>query len=117
MALVIPFLFLTNPLPTPFDRGSEGAGLAPPHGLRLALLGITVTDNATPNPGDEGLPIDFTATGSGCIISCGYVWDFGDGSGLVTTANATHTYNESGSFTVSLWVNGTVAGTWASSFP
>ncbi len=50
--------------------------------------------------------ISFTNTSSGPPV-LSYLWDFGDGSPLVTTANPTHTYNSAGTFTAMLVTNST----------
>ena len=53
--------------------------------------------------------INFTNKSSG-VGALSYVWNFGDGS-LSTSANPSHTYNSSGSYTVSLIVNNTTGCT------
>jgi len=41
---------------------------------------------------------------SSCFATCDCVWDFGEGSALVTDCNPTHTYTDAGSFDVTLIV-------------
>ncbi|MCI4323519.1 MAG: PKD domain-containing protein [Thermoplasmata archaeon] len=73
-----------------------------------ALGGMIIDYNITPNPGDQGLPIAFNATATGCGLGCTYAWGFGDGSPMVGAQNTNHTFNSSGIFTIDLWVNGTI---------
>ncbi len=62
--------------------------------------------SANPLSGDYPLVVDFTSAGStdpdGSIAT--YSWNFGDGSALVSTPDATHTYTTAGSFTAKLTV-------------
>jgi len=71
------------------------ANLAP-----IAVVG------ALPTSGDAPLLVEFTSSGSsdpdGSIVVRS--WDFGDGSPVVTTADATHTYTAAGTFTAELTV-------------
>ena len=53
--------------------------------------------------GDLPLTVSFTSTSSGNITS--YSWNFGDG-GTSSSANPTHTYNDAGTFSAELTVNG-----------
>lgn len=46
-------------------------------------------------------PVMFTATGNNSANIAAYQWSFGDGS-TATTANATHSYTQSGKYTVQL---------------
>ena len=61
---------------------------------------------ATPESGAAPLEVQFSSAGStdpdGTIAS--YSWDFGDGSPLETTADATHTYAAAGTYTATLTV-------------
>lgn len=50
------------------------------------------------------LTVQFTDTSSGTITS--WIWDFGDGSGTSADQNPSHTYATSGTYTVTLTVNG-----------
>ncbi|HSN62416.1 MAG TPA: PKD domain-containing protein [Ferruginibacter sp.] len=64
--------------------------------------GINVTFTADRNYICTPGPINFTATSNGNIAN--YAWDFGDGSSIVTTGNATvsHNFTTMGSFNVSV---------------
>lgn len=60
---------------------------------------------ATPNTGLAPLDVVFDSTGSSDDVGIvSYQWDFGDGSPLETTANATHTYATPGTYTAKLTV-------------
>jgi hypothetical protein len=68
----------------------------------------TAAFTATPSSGNAPLQVTFAPTGSvdpdsGDYI-LGYVWDFGDGSGLNYSNAPVHTYQAQGSFTASLKV-------------
>ncbi|MCB9451774.1 MAG: PKD domain-containing protein [Anaerolineaceae bacterium] len=58
---------------------------------------------ANPTVGDAPLAVQFTDTSSGSIT--GWFWDFGDG-GSSTDQNPLYTFNNAGTFTVSLTVSG-----------
>jgi PKD repeat protein len=58
---------------------------------------------ASPVQGTVPLTVEFAHTSIGKVT--GFTWNFGDGS-MSTLPNVTHTYNATGSFTVSLYVNG-----------
>ena len=86
---------------------SEGAtdvqavtiNVADPNVLPVPQLGASTTDGRAP------LEVDLTSAGSvdpdGAIVST--IWDFGDGSPLESTADATHTYGP-GTWTATLTV-------------
>ena len=57
----------------------------------------------TPTSGEEPLSVDFTDQSTGYITS--WDWAFGDGA-TSTEKNPSHTYQDSGTFTVSLTVSG-----------
>lgn len=68
---------------------------------------------ASPNPGCINIPVVFTnnttpgcyITGSSTITASSFVWDFGDGSPVVTTSSTapqSHTYTTVGTYTVTL---------------
>ncbi|HJQ12208.1 MAG TPA: S8 family serine peptidase [Gemmatimonadaceae bacterium] len=71
--------------------GSEAAPPPPP---------APVTANFTKSC--SRLTCSFTNTSTNTTASTTYSWDFGDGSPLETTANATHTFGERSSYTVKL---------------
>lgn len=53
-------------------------------------------------------PINTTApgyTGSSCITTSVWAWDFGDGSPIITTQNACHAYTTPGTYTITLTAN------------
>jgi PKD repeat protein len=123
-----------------FGDGSTDTGVSPSHTYVAPgnfTVTLTITDNdgasstctttanitAEPNEppicdangpytGTVGQPVSFDGSGSsdpdGTIDS--YVWDFGDGS-TDTGSNPTHTYQASGSFTVTLTVTDNEGGT------
>jgi PKD repeat protein len=64
---------------------------------------VSVDFTATPISGTRPLTVTFTNQSLGDFDQV--LWDFGDGV-TDTTFNPTHTYNPSGSFTVTLAVNG-----------
>lgn len=66
---------------------------------------IAADFTASPTTGNVPLTVQFTDTSAGSITS--WLWDFGDNSGTSSSQNPTHTYTQSGDFTVSLEVKGT----------
>lgn len=88
--------------------GLVAAGCAPvtPGGGGSTNLAPVPVITATPTSGDYPLVVDFSSAGSldpdGSIAT--YSWNFGDGSPLVSTADAIHTYTTAGSFTAKLTV-------------
>jgi PKD repeat protein len=62
--------------------------------------------SATPTSGTAPVTVSFSSAGSndpdGSIV--GYEWNFGDGTAVATTANASHVYSAPGSYTASLKV-------------
>jgi len=79
-------------------RGGAPCGL--PCGTKV-LLDADFT--ATPRRGMAALEVNFTDTSTGVITS--WDWDFGDGA-TSTDQNPTHTYDNTGSYDVSLEVTG-----------
>jgi PKD repeat protein len=81
------------------DVKSVSVSVAAPNVLPVPVLGASTTDGRAP------LAVDFTSAGSvdgdGSIVS--YLWDFGDGSPVETTPDASHTYGP-GTFTATLTV-------------
>lgn len=59
---------------------------------------------ATPNPATAGSTVSFTSTVSGGHQPITYTWVFGDGT-TSTAANTTHVYQNTGTYSVSLFVN------------
>jgi PKD repeat protein len=55
----------------------------------------------TPSQPSSGQSVSFAATGTGGVSPYTYVWNFGD-SGTSTGQSPTHTYSNSGSYTVTL---------------
>lgn len=52
------------------------------------------------------LTVTFTDTSTPVGLIAAWVWDFGDGSPLVTTQNPVHTYAVSGTYQVTLYIEG-----------
>jgi PKD repeat protein len=108
-----------NPSHTYSTAGSYTAVLTVTDGGGLtntASINITVSNppvnqapvavaSATPLSGTAPLNVNFTGSASTDDVAVtGYSWNFGDGSPVVTTANATHTYSSAGSYTAVLTV-------------
>ena len=80
--------------------------------FQTALLGIAITPDQAPTSlftmAINGLTVLFDGSGSSSPVGSvkEYIWDFGDGSSLVTTTTATvsHTYAKSAAYTVALTV-------------
>ena len=110
-----------------FGDGTTGSGpvvnyIYPAPGVFTAVVtgsNLTSVDSATAtvtildvfpaaaftssSPDDLGQSTSFTNTSSGTNLT--FVWDFGDGSTLLTTPNPTHTYPAIGDYTVTLTVS------------
>ncbi len=54
---------------------------------------------------DIGVPIDFTDQSSGSPLPNSWSWNFGDGTPPSNEQNPDHTYNDAGSYSVTLTVN------------
>jgi PKD repeat protein len=65
---------------------------------------INADFTASPRNGNTPLTVQFTDLSDGSIS--GWLWDFGDGTPISTGQNPSHTYNSSGSYTVTLEVSG-----------
>ncbi|MBI2722301.1 MAG: PKD domain-containing protein [Bacteroidetes bacterium] len=61
------------------------------------------TANTTTVDASSNVPVSFTNNSSNAVT---YSWNFGDGSPLVTTANATHAFNTPGTYNVVLTATG-----------
>ena len=72
--------------------------------MLITALPNTVTSffNTDPPWGCAPLTVDFTNISAGAT---NYLWDFGDGSALVTSEDAVHTYTSGGLFSISLISN------------
>ena len=79
----------------------------------VSVQGSTPTGNAspvavgsaTPLSGDVPLEVSFNGNGSTDDVGIvAYSWDFGDGSGLVSTAAPSHTYTALGAYSATLTV-------------
>ena len=77
--------------------------LTAPHPDTPTLNFVLANFSATTTSGVYPLSIDFSDNSFGTIES--WSWDFGDGTGS-STQNPTHTYTESGTYTVSLMITG-----------
>ena len=60
--------------------------------------------SALPTGGLIPLPVTFTNESTGAYSTC--AWNFGDGGASASCGNPTHTYTQTGVFTVTLTVNG-----------
>ena len=84
---------------------NDGDGLHEPSEPDCAVNQAPVADPNGPYSGIAGVALSFDGSGSsddGTIVA--YSWDFGDGTGLGTGVNPTHTYGTPGTYTVSLTV-------------
>ncbi|MEW6302831.1 MAG: S8 family serine peptidase [Verrucomicrobiota bacterium] len=96
-------LAATDPIPALSGATVSGGRL----NLQKALgaSGAVVADfTASPTSGAAPLTVNFTDKSSGNIISRS--WDFGDGSPLSSAVNPSHTYQNAGSYKVTLTVTG-----------
>lgn len=100
-----------------FDIDKEESELSQPYDLIVptTIEGSNFLPSAmlSHSPGDVFNSIQFTAIGStdfdGTVI--GYKWDWGDGTPPVTTQSATHLFQQSGNFRVTLTVTDDKDGT------
>jgi gliding motility-associated-like protein len=67
--------------------------------LVVAAPAPSASFSSNPMSGTSPLPVDFTNTST---LSNTYVWNFGDGSALVSTANPSYVYTSPGTYTVTL---------------
>jgi PKD repeat protein len=95
--------------------GSDTMTIANLIGPVLARFGVTVDDGSSQEPvapvadfqgspasGDAPLTVNFTDLSTGNPTT--YSWDFGDGIGTSTARNPSYTYNDVGTYTVTLTV-------------
>ncbi|MDE1835900.1 MAG: PKD domain-containing protein [Euryarchaeota archaeon] len=74
----------------------------------------TVGATASPTTTDVGLPVAFTALGTGGTAPLTYAWAFGDGSAPGSGSTATHAYAARGNYTVRVWANDSAGGSASS---
>lgn len=79
--------------------GNDGAKTTYGHVDNVCIRKLVINANTA----CLGQPTNFTAT----LGATSYDWDFGDGSPHGTQQNPAHTYNQPGTYTVKLCVNGT----------
>lgn len=83
----------------------ERAGFAPQLVLTMADAPTALSANAGPDRvAEQGKAITFAGTGSGGTGSLTYLWDFGDNQTASGISSPTHTYANSGVYTVRLTV-------------
>jgi PKD repeat protein len=70
---------------------------------------LQLTISRTPTSGDYPLEVSFSSTVSGGVPTYSYSWTFGDG-GTSAQASPVHTYERSGTFTVTLVVHDSQSG-------
>jgi PKD repeat protein len=71
---------------------------------------LTASATAVPTTGDAPVAVAFTGSATGGVAPYSYAWRYGDGGSLPSAAqDPQHTYNSSGSFTATLWVNDSAA--------
>jgi PKD repeat protein len=96
--------------------GGEGGGMSPTQALQLQTL-INIFGgwiSSPPTVAIDEITIDelevtvegeasgfYSSIPGGLPVDAQYQWDWGDGSPLSTTLNASHTYAESGTYTIS----------------
>ena len=81
-------------------------------GSSSALYAQTAAISASPTTGCAPLPVLFSGSVTPANPAATYAWTFGDGIGTATGANpGLYTYLTSGTFTVTLTVNGTIKTT------
>jgi uncharacterized repeat protein (TIGR01451 family) len=70
----------------------------------IVVAPVSADFSLSPSGGPAPLPVQFTNLSTGAFDSC--LWNFGDGITSTDCANPNHTYTVTGTFTVSLTVNG-----------
>jgi len=76
--------------------------------VSAGIIAPTASFTVSPASGTAPLTVQFTDTSTGDIVS--WVWDFGDGVNNVVGQNPGHTYQEPGTYTVTLSVDGPYGG-------
>jgi PKD repeat protein len=76
-----------------------------------ATPALTVTAAADTTSGTAPLTVNFTGTAANGTQPYTWEWDFGDGSAKSTQQNPSHTYNDPGSYAVTLKVTDSAAKT------
>lgn len=95
----------SGPFPTTSGAWSEmdsSASNCNEAALKIAFEIGPVQANVTASPSTSGcapLTVNFTNSSNNGLT---FVWDFGDGSPIVTTYSATHTFTAAGTYTVTL---------------
>jgi YVTN family beta-propeller protein len=98
---------------------SVGVTVTDSNGVSVRSANVTVavanalsaTISASAVTASVGQSIAFTASASGGTGATTYAWQFGDGS-TGTGSTASHAYATPGNYSVTLWVNDTVGGTF-----
>lgn len=76
------------------------------YGMRAATYPIKIRQipiaNFSNNVSEGEIPLTVEFTDTSEFATSGVTWDFGDGSEIDTSSNPTHTYNEIGTYTVTL---------------
>jgi len=74
---------------------------------QVDINSIPVANAGGPYSGNEGAPIAFSGNGSDADSAdvLTLTWDFGDGSPPVNGANPSHTYNDNGTYNVTLTID------------
>lgn len=95
--------------------GTKNIGVAPAYngcngvtkGFQVTVIGVIAAYNYSNNCADKKT-FSFTNTSQGNLSTI--AWDFGDGSPIVNTLNATHTFPSSGAYVTKLTVTDFITG-------
>jgi PKD repeat protein len=96
-------------------NGSSGQTSSTSHTITVTNIAVTPVSanfSANPSSGQAPLTVQFTDQSTGPVT--GWNWNFGDGA-TSTAQNPSHTYNNAGSFTATLTVNGSSGQTSSTS--
>lgn len=88
---------------TPYFNGCRGTSA----NFQINIIGVIASFGYN-NTCNNKNTFTFTNTSQGNVSS--YLWNFGDGSPTVSTANATHTFNTPGSYTTLLSIVDNITG-------